>query len=227
MATFKKLTEGKVMKALDWAYEKSVYGGIPGLSTAEELANDFAHIKNSTNRANSLIRWQNAKGATSGFVTGLGGIFTLPVSIPANITTVLYIQVRMIAAIAHIGGHDIKSDRVKTLVYICLVGSAATDVLKDVGIAVGRKFTEKAIENISRDTIVKINQRVGFRLLTKFGEKGVVNLVKFLPLVGGVIGGTIDAVATNTIGNVARNTFIKSRKSRKATKATKRRAKAI
>jgi hypothetical protein len=30
--------------------------------------------------ANSLIRWQNAKSATSGFVTGLGGLITMPIA---------------------------------------------------------------------------------------------------------------------------------------------------
>ena len=48
----------------------------------------------------------------------------------------------------------------------------AKDIIKDVGIVVGSKLT-KAIERISRETIVAINQRIGFRLLTKFSEKGV------------------------------------------------------
>jgi hypothetical protein len=38
-------------------------------------------------------------------------------------------------------------------------------------------------------------------------EKGAVNLGKMVPFLGGVIGGTIDAVATNIIGNVARDTL--------------------
>jgi len=114
----------------------------------------------------------------------------------------------MIAAIAHMGGHDLNDDRVKSLVYACLTGNAAKDILKDMGIVVGRKLTENAIKNISGKTITAINQKVGFRLITKFGEKGVVNLGKAVPLLGGVIGATFDSVATNTIGNIARDTFI-------------------
>jgi len=56
--------------------------------------------------------------------------------------------------------------------------------------------------------IAAINQKVGFRLLTKFGQKKFVNLVKIVPFVGGVARGTVDAVATNIVENVARNTFI-------------------
>ncbi|WP_050933347.1 EcsC family protein, partial [Vibrio harveyi] len=159
-------------------------------------------------QANSLIRWQNTKAGTSGFLTGLGGLITMPVTLPANITSVMYVQIRMIAAIAHLGGHDLKDDRVKAMVYACLTGNAAKDILKDIGIVVGRKLTENAIKSISGKTITKINQAVGFRLLTKFGEKGAINLGKAIPLVGGIVGATFDSVTTNTIGNIARDTFV-------------------
>ncbi|UDM63445.1 EcsC family protein (plasmid) [Pseudoalteromonas piscicida] len=204
----KELTESKIMQALDWAYEKAV-NGVPGLDSASELAEDYlASDDDLINQVNSLIRWQNTKAGTSGFLTGLGGIVTMPVAIPANITSVMYVQVRMIAAIAHMGGHDLHDDRVKTLVYACLTGNAGKDILKDMGIVVGTKLTTNAIRNISGKTITAINQKVGFRLLTKFGEKGVINLGKAVPLVGGIIGGTFDTIATNTVGNIARDTFV-------------------
>lgn len=202
------LTHGKVMQALDWAYDKAV-NGVPGLDSAGEMADEYL-AGNGTleEKINSLIRWQNTKAGTSGFITGLGGILTMPVTIPANIASVMYVQIRMIAAIAKMCGQDLRSDRVRTLVYACLAGEAAKDILKDAGILVGTKLAMSAIKNISTKTITTINQRVGFRLLTKFGEKGVVNLVKIVPFVGGVVGGTVDAVTTNLIGNFARNTFI-------------------
>ncbi|MBB1292381.1 EcsC family protein [Pseudoalteromonas sp. SR41-4] len=196
------------MQVLEWSYEKAI-NGVAGLDSASELAQSY--IKSSASRndqANSLIRWQNTKAGTSGFLTGLGGIITMPVTIPANVASVIFVQMRMIAAIAHIGGHDIRDDRVKALVYACLTGNAAKDILKDIGIVAGTKLTTSAIKNISGKTIVAINQKVGFRLVTKFGEKGVINLGKAVPFVGGIIGATFDSVATNTIGNIARDTFI-------------------
>jgi len=202
------LSQNKIMQALDWAYEKAV-NGVPGLDSASELAESYMNKGGAlSEQSNSLIRWQNTKAGTSGFLTGLGGIITMPVTIPANITSVLYVQIRMIAAIAYIGGHDLNDDRVKSLVYACLAGNAAKDILKDIGIVVGMKLTTNAIKNISGKTIVAINQKVGFRLLTKFGEKGVINLGKAVPIVGGIIGATFDSIGTNVVGNVARDTFI-------------------
>ena len=204
----KKVTEGVVMKALDWAYKNAVEG-MKGVDSAKTLAVGYLATEGSVrDKVNRLIRWQNTKAGTTGFITGLGGIITMPVSIPANIAVVLFVQVRMIAAIAHMSGQDISDDRVKTLVYACLAGDAAREILRDMGIVVGTKLTTSLISKISGKTLTAINQRVGFRLLTKFGEKGVINIGKAVPFVGGFIGGTVDAVSTNIIGNVARDTFV-------------------
>jgi hypothetical protein len=97
---------------------------------------------------NSLIRWQNTKSATSGFLSGLGGVIVMPVAIPANITSVILVQIRMVAAIAHMGGHDLKSDEVKTFVYACLAGNGAKDILKNSGIGIGKKLAISGIKKI-------------------------------------------------------------------------------
>ena len=203
-----EISQGKIMQVLDWAYDKAL-NGVHGLDSAQELAEDYMKQNDSLeSKVNSLIRWQNSKCATSGFISGLGGIITLPVAIPANIASVMYVQIRMIAAIAYMGGHDIKDDRVKSLVYVCLLGNASKDILKDLGINIGTKLAKSSIEKISGKVILKINQTVGFRLVTKSGTKGLINLGKAVPLVGGIIGGVMDLSSTNIMGNVARDTFI-------------------
>ena len=205
----RKPTHDVILRVLDWAYDKALEGP-GGLDSAWDLARDYRKLdKSPEDQVNSLINWQIAKTATTGFVTGIGGLITLPVAVPANISVVMFVQIRMIAAIAIMGGNDVHDDRVKTMVYVCLVGNAAKDVLKNAGIEVGQKLAISAIKKtITRETVNAINRAVGFRLLTKFGEKGVVNLGKAVPLLGGVIGATFEAVSTNTVGNVARDTFI-------------------
>ena len=206
-----ELTEGTMQKALDFAYDKAI-NGVAGLDTAEELAESYLEKSGSkVDQVNSLIRWQNTKAGTSGFITGFGGLIVMPVTLPANITSVLFVQIRMIAAIAHIGGHDIRSDQVKTLVYTCLLGNVAKEVLKDAGIQVGKKLAINLIKQIPGKVLTKINQKVGFRLITKFGEKGVINLGKAVPILGGIIGGAVDIASTNTIGNTARDIFIEKK----------------
>lgn len=203
------LNEKAMIKALDWAYEKAVTGGIPGTSDAYELADEFLKKKGDLNdQIGTLIRWQNTKSATSGFLTGLGGVVTLPAAIPANLASVLYIQLRMIAAIAIMSGRDVKEDEVRTMAYLCLCGNGVTDILKDLGIVIGKKAAYSALRKLPGKVLININKKVGFRLLTKFGTKGVINLSKMIPLIGGVTGAVFDGVSTNIVGNTARKMFV-------------------
>lgn len=200
------LTHSKVMQVLEWAYEKAT-SDLPGLDSAQELAASYLQEEGSLKeQINSLIRWQNAKSATSGFVTNLGGLITLPVAIPANFASVMFIQIRMIAAIAKMCGYDLRDDRVKTLVYVSLCGTAVKDLMKDVGVQLGTKLTASMIQKyVTAEMLKEINKAVGFRLLTKAGQTGVINLGKAVPFVGGVIAGAFDGFTTNVIGNTARD----------------------
>ncbi|MBR0282037.1 MAG: EcsC family protein [Oscillibacter sp.] len=204
------LNENQMQEILDTLYGKAL-DGIPLVSKSiDELAYDYLskNHHNASSAAKSLINYQTLKCGTSGFLTGLGGLITLPVAIPANVSSVLYVQMRMIATIAQMGGFDTHADQVQSLVYVCLTGSAAADIMKKSGIKVGERVALNAIKSIPGKTLTQINQKVGMRLFTKFGEKGVVNLGKTIPIVGGVIGGGVDIASTRIIGGNAYRMFI-------------------
>lgn len=196
------------MQLLDWSYEKTI-NGLPGTQDAHELAEDYRRKHPTTKKSvDSLIKMQNIKAGTTGFLTGLGGIKTLPVAIPANIVSVVYIQMRMVAAIAILNGYNVKDDQVKKLVYVSPAGNGAADILKHTGIEIGKKMAISTIKKIPGTILTKINQKVGFRLLTKFGEKGTVNLFKVVPVLGGVVGATVDTASTISIGKAAEKIFV-------------------
>ena len=198
----------KLLQCLGWLYDGAV-NGISGVDGLEELAQSYSSRGWSADDAiDRLINWQVAKAGAAGFITSVGGVLTLPVAIPANLAGILYIQIRMIGAIAHLRGYDVRSDQVRTLTIACLAGSAAFDILKDFGIKFGTQLTRQLILRISGEVLKRINQTVGFRLVTKAGSRGVVNLVKGVPLVGGVVGGTLDAAATKAIGRSAKQVFV-------------------
>ncbi|MCB1158798.1 MAG: hypothetical protein KDK45_14955, partial [Leptospiraceae bacterium] len=64
------------------------------------------------------------------------------------------------------------------------------------------------IKRVSSSFIQAINQKVGFRLLTKFGEKGLINLSRLIPIAGGLVAGGIDGFSTKGVGEVAKRVFI-------------------
>ena len=63
------------------------------------------------------------------------------------------------------------------------------------------------IKKIPGKVLTKINQAVGFRLVTKFGTKGAVNLGKMVPIAGALIGGVVDTASTQIIAKNALKTF--------------------
>lgn len=196
-----------IMQVVDWAYDRAL-AGIPGIGPAAQLADDaLGKNPDAEAAARYLIRKQMGKAAASGFITGLGGLATLPVAVPANISSVLFIQVRLVAAVAHLAGHDLRHDHVRMLVCACLAGSAATDVLKDTGIRLGTRAALNLIGKLPEKTLTAINRKVGLRLVTKAGTSGLVNLGKIVPVVGGLVGGGIDAASTRVIGHVAVGLF--------------------
>lgn len=204
------MNHSEFMRFLDGCYNKALMGigkiSEPVSDLAEEYIQKYPLPLEAAHR---LAKAQIVKCGTSGFLTGLGGVLTLPVAIPANIASVIYVQLRMIAYIAYIVGHNPSDDEVRTMAYVCLTGSAAGDILKQAGIKVGEKLTVNMIKKIPGTVLTKINQKVGFKLLTKYGEKGVINFVKLVPFVGGAIGGGIDISSTKVISNNAIKYFVK------------------
>ncbi|MGN1311430.1 MAG: EcsC family protein [Bacilli bacterium] len=204
--------EEQMKNILDTLYIKSI-NGIPKVSLPiDDLVNDYLSKNSNVKKAaKSLINNSVIKCGTSGFLTGLGGLATMVATLPANITSVMYVQLRMCCAVAKMAGYDITSDQVQTLIYACLTGSAVSDILKQTGIQFGNKFGVSMVKKIPGKTLQAINQKVGFRFVTKFGEKGIINLGKVVPVLGGTIGGGIDTASTKIIGNNVYKMFIEGK----------------
>ncbi len=205
---FPSITPEKMMDVLDSVYHQ-VLTGLPGQKNIYDLADDYRSKSSSSEKAISkLIASQVTKATVTGAITGLGGVITLPVAIPADLAGSLAIQLRMIGAIAVLRGYDPSDDQVRTFAYACLLGSSATDLLKGAGIKLGVKMTEKLVQKVPGKVLVKINQKVGFRLVTKGGSKGIVNLGKMVPFIGAPIGGGFNLVETKVIAKAAKEVFV-------------------
>jgi hypothetical protein len=201
-------TVAVMTQALNWAYDRAT-ANIPGLGSVADLAE--SHLKScggSPEKAlDELIAWQVGYAGAAGFLSNLGGIATMPLSVPANLASVLVIQLRMVAAIAHLMGYKPHDERVRTMAFICLAGSSATTALEELSVSLGTKLSTRLIAQISGAALVRINQAVGFRLVTKAGTTGLINLTKVVPIVGGLVGGAFDAAVTRGIGAIAKEIF--------------------
>jgi len=183
--------------------------GLGPLSTAVQTAEEHLVTAGGDREAavQRLIATHVRLAAATGFVTGLGGIATLPVTVPAAMAGLYIIATRMTAGVAHLRGYDIETDEVRSGILVALLGSAGAAVLRNTGIQIGQQSTAAALQRLPGRVLTELNKRVGYRLVSKAGEKGVVNLTKLVPLVGGPIGAAVDGVSCKTIAGYAMRTF--------------------
>lgn len=192
-----------VQKITDYAIN-----GVGMLKPAATFAEEYRYYSNDIDRnVDKLIQNQCTKDAINGFVTGVGGLITLPVAIPVDMSTSWIIQARMSAAIAYLYGHDINEDSVRTFIMASLLGDSVKEILKDAGVKIGQNVTKNLIKKIPVKVLDKINKKIGFVLLTKGGSKGIIKLTKLVPVIGGFIGAGFNVVATRKIGKKAKELF--------------------
>lgn len=180
------------------------------LSSARELA-DEALLDVHGDREQAIARLARAstvKGGIGGFVTGLGGFVTMPVSLPLNVAEFYLQAVRMVGGIATLRGYDIDEPRVRTAVLLTLVGSESEEVLKKAGMATaGSRLTSYALKGMPPAALMVVNKAVGFRLMRGVSEKLLSRLGRGIPVAGGLVGGGIDAFMMKKIADHAMKEF--------------------
>ena len=186
---------------LDNLYLQAIKGGA-GADSAKQLAHHHLCVFSDTNQAaENLVIWESSKAAISGFISGLGGVVALPVTLPAGLAGLLLIQFRMIAAIAILGGHSPDDIRTRHLIYLCLGGSVAKELLHNAGLHLFRQLSSAALETVTEKAVTTLMTRI---------TTGVAagSVARLLPLVGGIMSGGMDWVLVRSSGALACEVFL-------------------
>lgn len=184
--------------------------GLGPLASAETLASEYLgdiRYRDDEARVSALVNWETGKNFTTGFLTGLGGFVTLPVAVPAALAASWVVQARMAAAIARIYGHSLEDERVRTRILLALAGDVAKDAMKDLGLKVGDKLTQRAVEQIPGRLLVELNKRIGAKLAAQVGQRVLLRVPRAVPVLGGFVAGGLDAVVCRKVGATARTLF--------------------
>lgn len=184
--------------------------GGPGLSSAKELGDKYLAdpaYNSNMDRIDALIKWEGRKNFTSGFLTSLGGIITLPVSVPAALGVNWVLQTRMVAAMAHIGGFDIDDPPVRMSIAVCLLGKSGKEILNQNLEEIETFLKRKGLSSIPTRTLSIVNQTVASRLMQLAAQKGLTRLSKAIPLLGGMVGGALDYKSCKETADFAKELF--------------------
>jgi len=202
---------GAIDRLVDMLVDTGLEGRGP-LSSAREVASDaLAKSGGDAEKAiAALARRTTVTGGIGGFVTGLGGFVTMPVSLPVNVAEFYLQAVRMVGSIATLRGYDISEPRVRTAVLLTLVGSDSDEVLKKAGMmTAGSRITSYALGGLPPAALMVVNKAVGFRLMRGVSEKVLSRFGRGIPLAGGLVGGGIDGYMMKKIADHAMKEFPK------------------
>lgn len=187
---------GRLTLVLDAIWNEVVLGDskLSPEKSCFELAGDYRHSgKTREECAQNFIGWQMTKAGAAGFALGLPGFAAMPLTVPADFLSVAYLQLRMVAVIGLLFDWDVRSDQFRTMAYMSLLGAAAGELVRDLGIKATTRVAMGTIQKkVSGAVLQKINRAVSTRLVTKA-----------VPVLGGLVGGGVNVLVTRQIGKTA------------------------
>ncbi|MBD2039718.1 EcsC family protein [Microcoleus sp. FACHB-672] len=190
--------------------------------------------------AEKIIDEQSINSGVLGAVAGLGGLITLPATIPINIVKFWRIQAFTIRCIAYLYEYTPANTDIKTDIFLVL-SNGSIEELKMLVIAEALKSAPKhalkSLERSAKESIIKVtterSTKYAAKTITKYGSKTIVKstmkgmskhltkalwkvggrkvveksvqktLGKAVPVVGAIVGGSLDWLSTQAMGKLA------------------------
>ncbi|RCK68419.1 hypothetical protein DT076_15950 [Desertihabitans brevis] len=187
--------------ALRTVLELSIDGfaGLPGAKAAAK--SQLQKHGSADDAIDAVVAQHVALSSAQGFMSNVGGVIASVVSIPGNLAGLAAVQIRMVAAIAHLRGYDIDDNRVRTAMVMCLLGGDQIVRLIRKGVLPTTPMAVATAPVFDPDLDRRVAERVVMEMAARVGgTNGALLLTKRIPLIGGGVGAVVDGVATRQIG---------------------------
>ncbi len=200
------LTAGFVHQAL----ERAIRGVGPLDGAAMAAEKQLEQHEGDVDRAvKDLIENHVRMAGAQGLLTNIGGLVTMAVTVPTNITGLALIQCRMVAAIAHLRGYDLDDRRTRNAILASLLGEERMlSLIKKKKLpGTPMALATAPVHDPHLDNIMA--NEVAAELVTKVAGKRIATTVgRRVPIVGGLVGAGADGYATWTIGRYVDREFL-------------------
>jgi len=193
-----KQASGFVRQVLDLAIDG--YGRYPGAAEAGDrrLRQSGGDVEQAIHE---VIETHVRLAGIQGFVTNLGGVVTLAVTIPANVAGLAILQCHMAATIAYLRGYDLDDARVRNAVLACMLGDEGVRHLikhkrlpsSPMGIATAPAYDPALDQRIALEVTQELLAKVG-------GKRMAISMTRKIPVLGGGVGALSDGYATWRVG---------------------------
>ena len=140
--------------------------------------------------ARGFIKTYSQMAAGQGFVTGLGGLITLPASVPADVAAYLGWLARTASAVQHCYGFEYRTETADAQLKLAMLAGAGVSSLTLQGTEIlvtqlgKRVMTTPYAQAPVQATVKALASKVGVNLTHK-------SFAKAVPVVGGVVNGSV------------------------------------
>jgi hypothetical protein len=213
------------LQMLRTLYDRAI-DGLPMLGRPAEEAQRLSQKMDPDEATDHLIHRAVLFSSATGFVCGLPGYLSMPLTIPSNVAGVLLVQFHMCAAIAALEGHAPRSASTRERAIQCVLDSddadheqanASGDETTDSGEHDG-EVHDPAREDEVTGLLSRVTTKLGERGLRFVGEQAIQWTYRAarhgnrgsrgIPLLGGAIGAITDGMETRSVGQRARRAFL-------------------
>jgi hypothetical protein len=187
------------------AFDRAVDGVGPLRGAAEAADYRVAQHDGRIDKAiASLVESHVRLAGVQGFLTNIGGLIALTVTVPANISGLALLQCHMVGGIAHLRGYDLADPRVRNAVFACMLGGDTVHHLvkkkklpsSPMAIATAPTHDPNLDDRISAEVANELLARVA-------GKRTVAAMGRKIPVIGGGFGAVTDGYASYQVGRYA------------------------
>jgi hypothetical protein len=204
-ARLTELAPGLTAAFVREALHRAIHGVGPLPPASAAADRQLAEQRGDVDRAiHEIIENHVRYAGAQGFVTNLGGLATMALTVPTNISGLALIECRMIAGIAHLRGYDLTDPRVRNAVLVCLLGEESVRELvrAEKLPAPPMALATAPAHDPSLDQL--ISAEVASDLVAKVAGKRLAGTAgRRIPLVGGLVGMGADGYAAWRVGRYA------------------------
>jgi len=147
--------------------------------------------------ANHIIYESTMWSIGTGITTGFGGL----AGVPADVGFTLYSQVKLAATLFTIYEIDTTDKSTQPIILAAAAGVSAAELATQLGTSIGVKAIRSALMSVPGKVFAQINKALGIKLISKAGEKTLVNVAKIVPFLGSAVTGTVNGVMMNACGH--------------------------
>lgn len=205
-----ELAPGATASVIQAALHRAIVGVGPLPGAAESAERQLLRNDGDANRAISdLIRIHVAMAGTAGFATNIGGLVTVAVTLPTNLTGLAVIESRLVACIAHLRGYDINDPRVRNAILIAELGDERVRKQIKAKKLPGTPMAVATAPTYDPGLDRVVAAEVAAEMLTAIAGKRLATTIgKHVPIIGGAVGAGTDGWETYQIGRYARREFL-------------------